>query len=286
MKCLNVKRMLGLNLIELMIIIAILGILASVALPAYNTYMSKAKFNETVALIDYKFSDSQLEYITPVPIVEGVSVSSVYASYDVASTYFFYDLESSSHISPPKPSWEVDEIFERLPVAKAYFGVPPTINIDSKTQIYLALSFDEIENAQKLITNLVDKDPEEIKVAPRTEVTLKSADFEIVKVSPSIQAVRKNSFTKWIWSITPKESGVRQLNFSVFALVDVEGKETPLELNTYKRSINVTITTAQKWSRLAEKHSAWILGILAAFFTTIFTLYKVIKYINNKVEHN
>ena len=68
------KNQKGFTLIELMIVVAIIGILAAVAIPAYSDYSNKAKFSEAVLLTSKMKTEVSLAMQTNSPAsLTGVS---------------------------------------------------------------------------------------------------------------------------------------------------------------------------------------------------------------------
>jgi type IV pilus assembly protein PilA len=66
----TIKKAQGFTLIELMIVVAIIGILAAVALPAYQDYTKKAKFSEVVSMVGAARTAVELCYQTEGALTE------------------------------------------------------------------------------------------------------------------------------------------------------------------------------------------------------------------------
>ena len=161
--------------------------------------------------------------------------------------------------SAPDPLRNVDHILENLEFGSIAFNAPTTINIEDSRQIQLILSLTEAaEDLKKAITEEGEKIGANIKVSDRMGARLSGYMFQIVAITPEVQAVSKTQKTEWKWEINPKEEGRHRLHLTLTALLEVDGYNTPRAIRTFSKVIEVNVTASQRVGLFVKNNWQWL----------------------------
>jgi len=172
--------------------------------------------------------------------------------------------EENAFEPPPTIPADVDSLLNRMGIGAIAFNAPDKMNIAEAAQIHLILS--QTETVEKLKLKIVEEGEllgANIEVGDRMKAHLTGRMFQIDTITNEIQAVSKSRSTEWKWDIYPKEEGKHNLHLSLIVLIDVDGINTPRDIKTFDKIIEVDVTGQQKFILFIQNNWKWL-------WTTIF----------------
>ncbi|MCG8686271.1 MAG: hypothetical protein MI892_15440 [Desulfobacterales bacterium] len=154
---------------------------------------------------------------------------------------------------------DIDTLLDKLEFGTIAFNIPNNLDINESSQIQLILSLSEsLKSLQQQITVKGEKTGAQIKVSDTMAARLSGSMFQVIAITPEIQAVSRNHTTEWRWEIRPKKEGTHELHLTIYAILHVDGRSTPRSIKTFNKTIEVTITAEQKIIGFLKSNWQWL----------------------------
>ena len=153
----------------------------------------------------------------------------------------------------------LDAIFSKLDPGQIAFGAPSHMGYGETKQASLVLSKTKsiVELEQTLKETGIERG-HTIKVADIMEAHLSGSDFEILLVTPEVQAISGRETTEWKWDIKPKDFGRLPLHLSVNAKITLDGQERTRTIRTFDETVYVQVAWPRSVLIFARNNWKWL----------------------------
>ncbi len=188
---------------------------------------------------------------------------------------FFISLVSSLLVlqytlkSPPSPLPGptsvslVDKVLRELSWGNIAFNAPSTMRYKQPRTVELLLSPSlSASQLQAQLEQRVASESDRVRISNRMEAELAGRGFTVEALTPSLQAIASMQTSRWKWEVTPTDSGPQRLYITLSAHIDVAGRDAPLVVRTFDRTIDVEITIPLRVSEFIEKNWQWLWAAL------------------------
>lgn len=172
---------------------------------------------------------------------------------------------TTADTAPPYPGetgptvGPVGAAFAALKPANVAFNTPTELHVDEQEAVRLLVSREQtIEELQKEIEAAGKTEGHQIKVSDVMIATLTGLDFDIERTSDARQPVSSSGVTMWGWSVEPTEPGTRSLHLTISALIDIDGKEETLTVETFDRTWTVVVPWPDRVTGFAGENWQWL----------------------------
>lgn len=167
----------------------------------------------------------------------------------------------------------VEKVIRLLEWGSIAFNAPEKLQIDESGTINVLLSpkRSEAELAADLKKKLEDMndihekeriETTTIKISNRMRAELYGPAFDIQPITPSEQAIRTDETTQWSWTIKPIEFGKQSLDLTISALITVSGKDTPMVIETFRKTILIEISPLKRVKDFITSNWQWLWATL------------------------
>ncbi|WP_368622139.1 PASTA domain-containing protein [Paraburkholderia sp. BR13444] len=167
----------------------------------------------------------------------------------------------------------VDRALESMPLATAVFNVPTDIDVDEDCPCRIDFVLDARQSADAIAALIKRHNPaaanfqhDRVRIYYKMEASLTAQpdDFSIDPgpEKPYRQAVSETKPTTWTWYVTPKRWGVHRMRLALYALIPIEGKQSPVLVQTFDKNMTVTVTPWSLVRRFVLENWKWLLVTL------------------------
>jgi hypothetical protein len=151
---------------------------------------------------------------------------------------------------------EIDKYLGQLDTGNIAFNAPERMLVGESLEVRLLLS--PLLSADALRDKLAGMpgmiQGAAVKIAPRMEAVLTGPNFEVLAITPALQAVARDEPTEWRWQVTPRSTGNQRL----FLALNVSIEGTSRTLRTFDRTIEVRVTLSQQVSGFVSRNWQWL----------------------------
>lgn len=153
----------------------------------------------------------------------------------------------------------VDDLLASMDSAAIAFNAPTSLTIDETRQVQLLLGVGEtVEELESALREEGERLGGEIQASRLMEARLTGRGFEILAITPEVQAVSKLQRTEWKWDVRAREGGPQALHLTLTALLEVDGQRTQRALRTFDRTIDVEVTLGQRLGGFLQGNWQWL----------------------------
>jgi hypothetical protein len=159
----------------------------------------------------------------------------------------------------------VNRILESLDWGNIAFNSPEEMNVGESTTIKLILSGNQsVQKIEAILKKDLGVKDEilgaKVKISELMKADLNASelDFKIEPLSDKEQAVSTTESTEWIWKITPKKAGKKDIHLRLSAIIKISDSTLPRTVKTFDKYINVKVTTAKILSMFISDNWQWL----------------------------